>query len=99
MAWICQGCLKDAQNFPKISEMFGLEIAKSFSKVARREKVARKMKSCPKDAKHLWNSPRSATLMGSGRWSVFKFPFIDPEGILYVVKQGKFHNRSPYTHA
>ena len=39
----------------------------------------------------------SATLMGKGGWSVFKFLFFDPHGILYGVENNKFHKRKPPT--
>lgn len=41
----------------------------------------------------------SATLVGSGGWSVFKFLFFGPQGILYGVENGRFHKRGPPKHA
>ena len=56
-----------------------------------------KLRLPPTDPHDNWI--RSATLVGSGGWSVIQFLFFDPQGILYGVQNGKFHQRSPPAYA
>ena len=39
----------------------------------------------------------SAKLLGTSGWFSYNFLFFDPEGILYVIKNGKLYKRSPPT--